>query len=125
MPFIRIKSPPVEPNLEMGAVLETLCASFSSRSGIDVKHITAIWEELKPDCYVSAGSIAKEGISATHPILVELFAPDLFEAQVPELLNSLADCLASQMRISREHIFIAYQPARSGWILDRGKLEIW
>ncbi len=64
MPFIHVRSLPLDKSFEVAAVLEGLTKDFAKGTGIGLEHVTATWEFLVPGHYAVAG---KQSISAQIP----------------------------------------------------------
>ncbi len=126
MPFIHIKSlPPAEP-LDTAALLEELCADFARDTGIGIEHITATWEWLEPGHYAVGGKAANEQPVGSHPLLVDLLAPDFnADDDVERMLIAIADSLAARAGVARGNIFINQRDARSGRVFDAGEIVRW
>lgn len=126
MPFIHIKSlPPAEP-LDTAAVLEGLCADFARDTGIGVEHVAATWERLEPGHYAVGGKAASEQLAVSHPLLVDLLAPDFNAADdVERMLIAIAGSLAARAGVARDNIFINQREARSGRVFDAGEIVRW
>ena len=126
MPVIRIKSLPFEKTVNMATVLETVTKTFSADTGINVEHISATWEFLSLGHYVVAGRAAQYQPLDTHPILVDILAPDFNAADVVEkMLTSVAQNISKQTEIPITNIFINFQPAQSGKVFDQGVIVRW
>ncbi len=126
MPFIHIKSlPPAEP-LDTAALLEELCADFARDTGIGIEHITATWEWLEPGHYAVGGKAANEQPVGSHPLLVDLLAPDFnADDDVERMLIAIADSLAARAGVAQGNIFINQRDARSGRVFDAGEIVRW
>lgn len=126
MPFIHIKSLPFTKSSDVAAVLEGLSRDFAKQTGIELKHIHATWEFLRPGHYAVAGKTRRRQPKTSHPLLVDLLSPDLNGAESIEImLSCLASSLARRTGISRKNIFINHRQARSGMVFDAGTVEHW
>ncbi len=126
MPFIHIKSlPPAKP-FDTAAILEQLSADFAAATGIGIEHVTATWEFFAPGHYAVGGKAACEQPAGSHPLLVDLLAPDFnADEDVERMLAAIADSLAARAGIARDNIFINQRDARSGRVFDAGELVRW
>ncbi|HXH02232.1 MAG TPA: hypothetical protein VNN09_02820 [Candidatus Competibacteraceae bacterium] len=126
MPFIHIKSLPFETAFDVAAVVEGITHDFSAATGIGLEHVTATWLFLSPGHYAVAGSAAAQQPQSSHPVLVDLLAPDFNPPEVVEkMLNCVASSIAKRIGIPRSNIFINYQAAHSGMIFDAGEVVRW
>ncbi len=126
MPFIRITSLPFKPPLEITPVLVGLSEDFSQDTGIALKHISASWHYLEKNHYVVAGNASEYQAKQSHPLIVEILAPDFTQQEaIEKMLLSVAKSLARLTGLDETNIFINYQGARSGQVFDNGDLVSW
>ena len=126
MPFIHIKSLPFTKSVDVGAVLEGLSRDFAKETGIELKHVHATWQFLKPGHYAVAGKARGRQPKSSHPLLVDLLSPDFNDASASEtMLACVASSLAKRTGIPRDNIFIDHRQARSGMVFDAGSVEHW
>ncbi len=126
MPFIHIKSLPFAKSFDVGAVLEGLSQDFARETGIELKHVHATWEFLEPSHYAVAGKTRGRQPKSSHPLLVELLAPDFNDARTIEtMLACVALSLSKRVDVARSNIFINHRQARSGMVFDAGSVERW
>ena len=126
MPFIHIRSLPPAEEPDTSALLEGLCADFARDTGIGIEHVTATWEWLEPDHYAVGGKAASAQPAGSHPLLVDLLAPDFNAgADVERMLVAIADSLAARAGVARDNIFINQRDARSGRVFDAGEIVRW
>lgn len=126
MPVIQIKSLPFADAADTAGVLEGLCADFARDTGIGIEYVTATWEWLEPGHYAVGGESAATQPEASHPLLVDLLAPDLNAAGgVEAMLIAIADSLAARTGIARANVFITQRSARSGRVFDAGEIVRW
>jgi phenylpyruvate tautomerase PptA (4-oxalocrotonate tautomerase family) len=124
VPFIHIKSLPFE--LDVGAVLEGVSRDLAKATGVELRHVHATWEFLQPRHYAVAGRASLRQPKSSHPLLVDLLAPDFNDARVVEaMLACVASSLAKRARVARDNIFINHRQAHSGMVFDAGKVERW
>ena len=126
MPFIHIRSlPPARP-LDVPAALEGLSRDFAAATGVGLDHVTATWSFLEAGHYAVGGQAAAEQPAETHPVLVELLAPDFNAAEkVEAMLTAVAEGLARHAGVPRGNIFIDAREARSRRVFDAGEIVRW
>ncbi|HEV8646727.1 MAG TPA: hypothetical protein VGR01_14285 [Burkholderiales bacterium] len=126
MPFIHIKSLPLAKSSDVGVVLEGVSRDFAKETGIELKHVHATWEFLKPSHYAVAGKARDRQPKSSHPLLVDLLSPDFNDAKAIEtMLACVASSLAKRAGVSRTNIFISHRQAHSGMVFDAGSAERW
>ncbi|UCH54017.1 MAG: hypothetical protein JSW09_04305 [Pseudomonadota bacterium] len=126
MPFIHIKSLPFREQRDIPAILEGLCKDFARDTGVALRHITTTWEHFAPGHYAVAGKTVDAQPINSHPVLVDLHAPDSNSAAIVErMLESVASSLASRARIPRENVFVSFRPALSGGVFAEGGPVRW
>jgi len=126
MPFIHIRSLPFDKPLKPAAVLTGLSEDFAAATGIALRHVTATWSFIEPGHYAAGGVTARSQPAATHPLLVDVLAPDFSPPQAIEgMLETIATSLAKRARLPRENIFIHYRQAHSGMVFDAGQVVRW
>lgn len=121
MPLIHVKSLPVEKSVDVSAIIEGLTRDFAKDTGIGLEHVTATWEFLLPGHYAVAGKAVPHQPQDTHPLLVEVLAPDFHSAQdVEKMLTIVASSLSLRAGIHLSNVFVIYRPAYSGKVFDAG-----
>ncbi|MDE0298994.1 MAG: hypothetical protein OXN17_10205 [Candidatus Poribacteria bacterium] len=126
MPFIHIKSLPFDKPRDVGDVLEGLTRDFAESTGVGLEHVTATWEFLPEGHYAVAGSAALHQPQASHPVLVDLVAPDFNSPEnVETMLESVALCISKRAKVQKGNIFISYQGVGSRTVFDRGEVVRW
>ena len=126
MPFIHIRSlPPARP-FDVGAALEGLSRDFAAATGVGLEHVTATWDFFEPRHYSVAGKAAAEQPAESHPVLVDLLAPDFNSAEsVETMLTAVAEGLARHAGLPRGQVFVDARAARSGRVFDAGGIVRW
>lgn len=126
MPFIHIKSLPFKKPLKLHAVLEGVTKDFSKGTGIELEHVTATWEFFPPDQYAVAGSSARRQPSHSHPVLVDLLAPDFNSpTRVKKMLKIVAASISTRTNVPMANIFINARRAHAGMVFDKGQIVVW
>ncbi|MDE0040519.1 MAG: hypothetical protein OXT74_00645 [Candidatus Poribacteria bacterium] len=126
MPFIHVKSLPFNQPRDVGAVLEGLTRDFAESTGIKLEHVTATWEFLSEGNYAVAGSAALHQPKASHPVLVELVAPDFNSTEDVEImLETVASSISKRANVQKDNIFVIYRGVGSGTVFDRGEIVRW
>lgn len=126
MPFIHVKSLPFKPALKVSAVLKGITEDFAEGTGIGAEHVTATWEFLSPGHYAVAGKSASHQKENSHPVLVDLLAPDFNSAKdVTNMLLVVASSISKRAKIPLSNIFINHRQAHAGSVFDAGELASW
>ena len=126
MPFIHIKSLPFNEPLNVRTVVIGITKDFATAAGIQLEHVAATWTFLSPDHYASAGSVAQYQPASTHPVLVDLLAPDFNSpTEVEKMLSSIASSISKRTKVQIDNIFINYRQAHAGMVFDAGEIVRW
>ena len=126
MPFVHIRSLPVGTDFDAAEAVRTISAEFAAGAGVDEQHVTVTWQTFEPGHYASTGETAAAQPAGSHPILVELFAPDSnSEARIGRMLQVVAAAVAAQAGVEPGNVFVRFHAARSGQVFDRGELVRW
>lgn len=126
MPFIHVRSLPFEQSFSVSAAVKGITRDFAAGTGIGSEHITVTWEFFAPGHYAAGGKTAQHQPQASHPVLVDLLAPDFNSAEdVAKALNTAAASIAERSRIPIGNIFINYRYARAGMVFDSGEIVRW
>ena len=126
MPFIHIKSLPFEKPIDVSDVIVGISNDFARSVEVEVEHITVTWGFMLPGHYASAGRISLYQDDNSHPVLVDLLAPDFnTQPQVETMLLATADSISKRAQVSRRNIFINYRQAQSGMVYDAGEIVQW
>lgn len=127
MPFIHIQSLPVsESTFSLNRILPAVSSDFSKALELDTQHITVTWQFYPPNSYSVAGKVSPSQPKNSHPILVEVFAPD-FNSQetVEKMLTTIANSIAEHAAVNVSNVFISFRPARSGQVFSDGDIVRW
>jgi len=126
MPIIQIKSLPFKQHLEVEEVIAQLSRRFSSEMDISLEYITVTWEYYLPGHYAQAGKVIPRQNKDSHPLIVELFTPDIHNNEMIEkMFECISNVLSEETGVNFDNIFISYRKAHSGQIFDGGKIEKW
>ncbi|GAB6261328.1 4-oxalocrotonate tautomerase family protein [Photobacterium sp. CCB-ST2H9] len=126
MPLIRIKSLPFAGDVEVNVALGRLSQAISDATQIPQQHIMIVWEYLPAGHYVHGGLQANQQPSNSHPILVDMVAPNFnTEAQIAAMLELIAGNLSKSLPVAQNNIFINYIPAYSDGVYDDGHVVEW
>jgi phenylpyruvate tautomerase PptA (4-oxalocrotonate tautomerase family) len=126
MPFIHIKSLPLERPLDVRAVIEGLSEDFAAATGIDLEHVTVTWEFLLPGYYAAGGRSVMHQPRHSHPVLVDMLAPDFNAPETVEtMLTAVAHSFSERTDIPVTNIFINHRAAQSGRVFDGGEIVRW
>lgn len=126
MPFIHIRSLPFEEPFDVPVAIKTVSEAFSVRTEIDLQHISVTWEFFATEHYAHAGQTVNYQPRDSHPILVELIAPDSnSESRIKMMLKTIASILEQITGIAVSNIFIHFRAAQSGTVFDHGDVVHW
>ena len=126
MPFIHIKSLPLNPSLDIKTIIENISADFSQETEIDLEHITVTWEYFLPGHYAVAGKVATQHPESSHPAIVDLLTPDSNTSeQILTMLKVTASSISKHAKIAIDNIFINHRQAHSGEVFDTGEIVEW
>lgn len=126
MPFIHIRSLPIAGGFDGSRAVRAVSTEFSAATEIDERHVTVTWQTLDAGHYASAGETAATQPAASHPVLVELLAPDLNpQDRVEKMLEVVAGAVAAQAGVGVGNVFVEFRPARSRQIFEEGRLVDW
>lgn len=126
MPFIHIKSLPFAEPLDTAALVEGLAKDFADGTGVAIEHVTATWEYFRPGHYAVAGKTASHQPQNSHPVLVDLLAPDFNSSEeVAQMLSTVAASIAKRAGIPIGNIFINCREAHAGMVFDAGEVMRW
>jgi len=126
MPLVQIRSlPPVEP-FDVATAVEAVSEALAHTTGIAVGHFMVTWDFMQAGHYAHAGQVAGNQPAQTHPVLVDLSAPDSGgSAQVVRMLETVADIVSEISGVDRNNVFAIYREVRSGQVLDEGGIVTW
>lgn len=126
MPFVHVRSLPFEIPIDISTVVEKISRDLAAVTGIGLEHITATWTFFAPGRYAAAGKCVSHQPMDSHPVLVDLLAPDFNPPETVEnILKSVAFSICEHTDIPVQNIFINYQQARSGMVFDAGQVMKW
>jgi phenylpyruvate tautomerase PptA (4-oxalocrotonate tautomerase family) len=126
MPFIHVKSLPFDRRINITVVLENLTKDFADGTGIGFEHVTITWEYFPQEHYAVAGKVVSHQPMDSHPVLVDLLAPDFNSSEVVErMLTSVASSIAKHADIPISNIFINHREAHSGRVFNVGAIAQW
>ena len=126
MPFIHIKSMPLSPEVDIPAAIKVISNEFSTQMGIGSEHITVTWEFFEPWHYVHSNEICEGQSSESHPVIVDMLAPDFHSgSKIEKMLKVVATTLSINSGIPLNNIFINYREAHSGMVFDNGDIVRW
>ena len=126
MPVIQIRSLPLEQDVDLGDVVAAVTADFAERTGIAAEHVSATWTLLAPGHYAVAGESAASQPSDTHPVLVDLLAPDFNPPErIEAMLRAAAASVSQRAGVPETNVFVVCHAARSGMVFDAGEVLRW
>ncbi len=126
MPVIQIRSLPMDDDVDLTVAVAELTRDFAERTGISIEHVSATWTLLEPGHYAFAGESAAAQPQDTHPVLVDLIAPDFHRPErVASMLRAVAASVSERARVPETNVFVVYHGARSGMVYDSGEIVRW
>ena len=126
MPFIHIRSLPPAVRFDVARAVRGVSSAFARETGIDEQHVTVTWDMLAPHHYASGGATATAQPATSHPVLVELLAPDFHRSeQIESMLTALASAVAHEAGVAPDNVFASFRAARSGEVFDDGAIVRW
>ena len=126
VPFIHVKSLPFDEPFSVSTLVEGITEDFAEDTGLGLEHVTATWEFLPSGHYAAAGKTARHQPQSSHPVLVDLLAPDFnLQADVEKMLRSVASSISKRAKIPISNIFINYRQAHPGAVFDAGVIVHW
>ena len=126
MPFVHVRSLPVPPPFDAAVAVRTISAELARAAEVEERHVTVTWQTLAPGHYASGGEIAAQQPPASHPVLVDLLAPDFYsEERVEAMLRAVAAAVSREARVAVENVFVEFRSAASGRVLDGGDVVRW
>lgn len=126
MPFIHIKSLPLDPHIHVSSIVEEITKDVARQTGVDLEHITATWEYFQAGHYAVAGRAESRQNKTSHPVIVDLLSPDFNGAvQIRKMLHAVAESISKRARVPIDNIFINHRQAHSGMVFNAGDVETW
>lgn len=126
MPLVRIKSLPFEQEVEIPQAIRNLSQAVADAADIELHHVMVTWEYLPASHYAHNGKVAAYQAINTHPLLVDLIAPNFnTEEQIAAMLELIANTIAEQVPVAKSNIFINFTPAYSDGVYDEGHVVEW
>ena len=126
MPFLHIRSLPVGGDFDTAEAVRAISAEFARAAAVDEQHVSVTWQTLEPGHYASAGETATAQPAGSHPVLVELLAPDSnSDERIEQMLQVAAGAVAAQAGVDPGNVFAHFSPAHSGKVFDDGELVRW
>ena len=126
MPFIHIKSLPFETAIDIQSAVEAITLDFAKGTDVAAQHVSATWEFFNPGHYAVAGKAPKSQPMNSHPILVDLLAPDFHsKGHIEKMLTIVAESVSEQLGVSINNVFVNHRQAASGMVFDQGKIVRW
>ena len=126
MPFLHVRSLRPAGPFDAGEAVRAVSREFAAATGVAERHVTVTWQRLEAEHYSHGGRTAVKQPAGSHPVLVELLAPDFnSQERIEQMLEAAARAVAGQAGVGRENVFVDFRPARSGQVLDGGELVRW
>lgn len=127
MPCITIKSLPLVRQIDLKETVEGLCSDFAKANDMSIEVVSLAWDFFLPDCYAYHGISAQSQSDTTHPLMVEIYAPDLYQTNgsVSRMMTTLAESIELRTGISKSNVFIRFSGASRGEVFEAGEVVMW
>lgn len=127
MPFIHIQSLPVsESHFSLARILPAVSHDFSCALDISQRFVSVTWQFYPPNSYCVGGKVSPSQPKQSHPVLIDVFAPDFNSQQkIEKMLTVVANSVAEHAGIGVDNIFVSFRPARAGQVFSNGVIETW
>jgi phenylpyruvate tautomerase PptA (4-oxalocrotonate tautomerase family) len=126
MPFIHVKSLPFKGRFDIQAVVEGVSKKFARDSGVGLEHVAVTWEFLMEGAYAVGGQASHHQPRVSHPILVDLLAPDFNDADtIAHMMRAVAHSIAVHTGVTVANVFVNYRQAHAGMVFDSGEVIRW
>ena len=123
MPVITIRTLPQTAAIDTTSILKKLCVESAKSINYDPGNIWATWEYIGPGNYVTGETPADVQPEHTHsPIVHVLSFEGKRQEDIGKMLACIAEVISSELRISKENVFIYYTEALSGRVFDGGRI---
>lgn len=126
MPFIQIKSLPMNKSLNVPQIIAGIALNFSDQVGTDLCHIHTTWEFFQPGHYANGSKTADVQPESNYPLIVDLLTPDSDGQETINLmLKTIAESISKRADFPVNNIFINYRQAHSAMVFDDGEIVHW
>lgn len=126
MPFIHVKSLPFKGPIDIQRVVEGVSRDFARDSGIALQHVAVTWMFFQEGAFAVAGHAAHHQPRASHPVLVDLLAPDFNDApMVAHMMRAAAHSISVHTGVTVANVFVNYRQAHAGMVFDSGEVIRW
>jgi hypothetical protein len=126
MPLISIRSLPLPAPFDGSRAVTAIARALADATRVGIEHFMVTWEYLPAGHYAHAGTTAGEQPAESHPVLVDVTAPDFNPAETVEALLALLDGLVTEAAgVAAGNVFLVYRPVASGQVLDGGEVVEW
>ena len=126
MPFIQIKSLPLDKPLDITDIIKGITGDFAKITNIQPNHIHTSWEFFNPAHFAKGANTPLTQPYKNHPILVDLLTPDFNDTEVVAvMLQSIADSISQRANFPINNIFINHRQAHSKMVFDDGAIVEW
>ena len=126
MPFIQIKSLPMNESLNMPHVIAGIAQDFSDKVGTELCHIHTMWEFFQPGYYAKGSKTADVQPESNYPLIVDLLTPDSnTQDTINLMLRTIAESISKRANFPVNNIFINHRQAHSAMVFDDGEIVHW
>jgi len=126
VPFLHVRSLPVGRDFDAADAVRAISAEFAAGAEVEERHVTVTGQTFEPGHYASAGETATAQPVASHPLLVELLAPDSnSDERIERMLEIAAGAVAAQAGVEPDNVFVHFSATQSGRAFDGGELVRW
>ena len=126
MPFVHVRSLSLGGGFDVARAVRAVSAAFAQEASVDERHVTVTWETIDAGAYASGGETADAQPAHSHPVLVDVLAPDAnSEDRLEAMLRAAADAVARAAGVEPANVFVHLHAARSGRVFDGGEIARW
>lgn len=126
MPLIQIQSLPITESFAADKAVLEIAESISAATDIPTDQIMVTWTIIESGHYANDKTAAVSQPVESHPVLVEVTAPDFNpDDAIEALLGLIAAYVAEQAGVSVNNVFALFRGAGSGRVFSGGEIEAW
>ena len=124
MPIIEIKSLPPRADADVSRAVKNVSWEVAKVLGVPPEVVRAVWTPVAPEHYAEGGTLGKEQGQWTHPPIVTITAaPGRSQELIENAIRCAAECLAKDLALPLENIFVSYNEAAPGRLFTKGAFK--
>jgi hypothetical protein len=124
MPIVEIRALPMDPPVDVGAVLARVCVDLAREIGCPERQVWATWETVPAGWFAEAHVAPAVQPRDTHAPLVRILA---MEGRSPEMiarmLETVSRSLAAVLPIDPDNVFARYEELERGRVAWGGRVQ--